>query len=251
MSPLAVGTVVFACVFGGALFGMFLRRLLPDKHLGSDSKDTVRLAMGLVATTLALVLGLLVASAKSFYDTQSAELTQLSANVVLLDRILAHYGPEAADLRSLLRVSLARETALMWRSDASSNTPDQPAPHKGELLVDRIQELSPRDDNQRTLKAQALSLAVQLGQTRWLIFEQRTVPLPTLLLVTLLFWLIVLFISFGLFSPSNLTVLTSLFVAAAAVSGAIFLIVEMYHPYTGLIQLSDAPMRAALAQLGQ
>jgi len=251
MSPLAVGTVVFACVFGGALFGMFLRRLLPDKHLGSDSKDTVRLAMGLVATTLALVLGLLVASAKSFYDTQSAELTQLSANVVLLDRILAHYGPEAADLRSLLRVSLARETALMWRSDAFSNTPDQPAPHKGELLVDRIQELSPRDDNQRTLKAQALSLAVQLGQTRWLIFEQRTVPLPTLLLVTLLFWLIVLFISFGLFSPSNLTVLTSLFVAAAAVSGAIFLIVEMYHPYTGLIQLSDAPMRAALAQLGQ
>lgn len=249
MSSLSASTVVFACVFGGALLGMIMRRLLPEEHLSDESKQAVRLAMGLVATTLALVLGLLVASAKSFYDTQSGEITQLAANVVLLDRILAHYGPEAAEVRSVLRGTVARGMALMWPSEGSNKAP--PASQKGEILLDRLQELSPRDDNQRSLKAQALSLAVQAGQTRWLIFEQRTVPVPKLLLVTLLFWLTVLFISFGLFAPSNLTVVASLFVAALAVTSAIFLIIEMYHPYTGLIQLSDAPLRVALAQLGQ
>ena len=251
MSPFATSAVVFACVFGSSLLGMFVRRLLPDKHLDAESKDAVRLAMGLVATTLALVLGLLIASAKGFYDTQSAELTQLASNVVLLDRILAHYGPEAADLRTLLRSSVTREAAIMFAWDGSTKTHDQPSPLKGEALFDGIQELSPKNENQRTLQAHALSLGIQVGQARWLILEQRTVPIPMSLLVTLLFWLIILFISFGLLAPPNLTVLGTLLVAAGAVSSAIFLIFEMYHPYTGLIRLSDAPIRAALAQLGQ
>ena len=93
MNYIAIRLIVFACVFGGALFGMFLRGVLPERHLSADSKDTVRLGMGLIGTMTALVLGLLVASAKSYYDTQSSELTEMSAKIVLLDRVLAHYGP--------------------------------------------------------------------------------------------------------------------------------------------------------------
>ena len=105
MSSVAIGLIVFACVFGGALLGIFLRGVLPPHHLSAGSKDIVRLGMGLVGTMAALVLGLLVASAKNSYDSQSNELTQLSANVVFLDRLLAHYGPEARGARDQLRAS--------------------------------------------------------------------------------------------------------------------------------------------------
>jgi hypothetical protein len=121
----------------------------------------------------------------------------------------------------------------------------------GERVLDLIHQLSPKDDKQRVLLSQAVSLALQMGQTRLLMYEQRSVPIPKLLLVMLIFWLIALFVSFGLFAPSNYTVIVSLFVAAAAVCGAVFLLLEMYHPYSGYIQVSSEPLRAALAQLGQ
>lgn len=251
MSALNTSIIVFACVFGGALAGMFIHRLLPDQHLSSDTKDVVRLGMGLVATTLALVLGLLVASAKSFYDTQSAEVTQLSANVVLLDRVLAHYGAETADARAELRSVVTRQLATMWAPEGSDKGYLQVPGQRTEIIFEKLHDLTPSNDTQRSLQTQALNMAVQMGQVRWLIFEQKTVPVPRLLLLMLLFWLIVLFASFGLFAPPNLTVVVSLFISAAAVSGAIFLILEMYHPYAGLIEVSDAPLRAALAQLGQ
>ena len=125
INSIAIRLIVLACVFGAALFGMFLRAVLPKQHLSADSKDTVRLGMGMVATTAALVLGLLVASAKNFFDTQSSELTQMSANVILLDRVLAHYGPETKEARDLLRGAVARTLDLIWpqrRSTSFSGT---------------------------------------------------------------------------------------------------------------------------------
>src|SRR5271156_1258708 len=107
VSPMTISWVVFACVFGGALVGMLLRATLPAHHLNADSKDVVKLGMGLVATMSALVLGLLVASAKSSFDAQGAQLKQMSANVVLLDRVLAHYGPETKEARDALRATVA------------------------------------------------------------------------------------------------------------------------------------------------
>jgi hypothetical protein len=203
-----------------------------------------------VATTVALVLGLLVASAKGFYDTQSAEITQFSANMVVLDRVLAHSGPESAEARSALRNLAVRQIEFVALPDDSSGTDSRGGTQKGEVVLDKIQELSPKDDNQPSLRAQATSVAIQLGQTRWLMFEQRTVPVPRLLLVMLVSWLAVLFISFGLYASPNLTVVVSLFFSALAVSGAIFLILAMYHPF-GLIRVSGDPLRAAVAQLGQ
>lgn len=242
MTPFLSSLIVFACVFIGGMLGLYVGPMLPAEHVSSESRDVVRLVMGLVATTVALVLGLLVASAKSFYDTQNNEMTQLAANLVLLDRVLAHYGPEATDTRASLRASAEHWAEVMQPGIGLRH---------GEFVLDQIQALSPKDDNQRTMKAQALSLAIQMGQTRWLIFAQNTIPVPKLLLLVLIFWLTVLFISFGLFAPRNLTVRSGLFISALAVAGAVFLILEMYHPHGGSIQVSDAPLRAALAQLGQ
>ncbi len=253
MEPLASGLIALACVFGGGLLGIFCRRWVPDRHQGPDSKDVVRLAMGLVVTTSAIALGLLIGSAKSFFDTQNAEMAQIAANYVLLDRILANYGPEAADARATLRTELTHRVEESGRSDGAEKAyvTIKSGARMSEATLDTLKALSPKDDNQRFLKLQCLSLEVQLGQTRWLMYAQNTVPFPRFLLVMLIAWLTALFMSFGIFAPRNPLVLAGLFVSAAAVCGAILLILEMYDPLGGLIRISDAPLRAAIEQLGR
>lgn len=250
MSSIAISLIVFACVFGGAVFGSFLRGALPQHHLSADSKDVVKMGMGLVATMAALVLGLLVSSAKGFYDAQSAEVTGMSARIILLDRVLVHYGPETKEARDLLRGAVVESLDRIWpqeRAQGSELVPSTGA----DALLDKIQALSPKDDRQRTLQAQALSMAIGLGQTRWLMYEQGVGSVSQPMLVILVFWLTAIFISFALFAPRNGTVATALFVSGLSVSGAIFLIMEMYTPFSGLIEISSAPLRAALTHLGQ
>jgi len=249
MNAIAIRLFVFACVFGAALFGMFLRTVLPEQHLTADSKDTVRLGMGTIATMAALVLGLLVASAKNFYDTQSSDLTELSANVILLDRILACYGPETKEVRDLLRAAVAHQLDLIWHRDHQQLSEIEPTAGGGEIL-NKIQALSPKNDAQRAFQTQALSMALGLAKERWLMFEEQSNSISIPLLMVLVFWLAIVFASFGLFAPPNATVIATLLLCALAVSGAIFLAVEMYTPFKGLMQLSSAPLRNALAHLG-
>ena len=250
MRSIAISLIVFACVFGGAVAGMLLRALLPKDHLAAESKEVVKVGMGLVATMAALVLGLLVASAKSSYDAQSTELTEMSSKIVVLDRVLAHYGPETKEVRDVLRGTVARVLDEMWSKDRSGASRLEPSSN-AEVLYDEIQGLSPKDDKQRASHAQALGFAIGLAQTRWLMYEQRVSSVSLPMLIILILWLSIIFISFGLFAPTNATVVVSLLAAALSVSGAIFLIIEMYSPYAGLIQISPAPLRSALAHLGQ
>ena len=250
MNSTAIRLVVFACVFGAALLGLFLRTVLPEKHLSADSKDAVRLGMGMIAIMAALVLGLPVASAKSFYDAQGNALTQMSANVITLDRLLSYYGPETREVRDLLRGAVVRQLQLMWHQDHQNLSQMNPTAGAAEIL-NGIQALSPKNEAQHTFQAQALSMAFTLGNERWLMFEEETNSISLPLLAMLVFWLVIVFAGFGLFSPTNTTVVATLFLCAVAVSGAVFLIVEMYTPFKGLIQLSDAPLRNALAYMGK
>jgi hypothetical protein len=206
--------------------------------------------MALVGTTVALVLGLLIASGKGFYDTQNSEVTQLAADAVLLDKILNHYGPETKEIRALLRSSVAYMLDVTWGRDGSAEASVAPSVAR-EVIFDKIQELSPHNDGQRFLQSQALITVEKLSQTRLLMVAQKTSSVPMPLLAVLVFWLTLLFMSFGLFVRPNAVVVVSLLASALAVCAAILLILEMYQPYTGLIQVSSAPLRAALAQLGQ
>jgi hypothetical protein len=243
--------VVFVCVFAGAMCGILLSRTLPPNHLSADSKQVVTLSMGLVATTAALVLGLLISSAKSFYDAQSAELTQMSAKIIMLDRLLAHYGPETKEIRDLLRGTVAGSIDRIWLQ-VSAQASQVSVPATGpEVLLVKIEALSPKNDAQRSLKAQTLNMIIELGQTRWLMYEQGANSVSHPMLLIFVFWLVAIFFSFGLFAPRNATVIAALLVASLSVSGAIFLILEMYAPFEGLIRISSAPLRAALTHLGQ
>jgi len=250
MSSLEISLVTTAVVFAGALLGIALRAVLPQSQLSGESREVVKLGVGLIATMAALVLGLLIASAKSSFDTENAELTDMSSKIVLLDRILAHYGPDAKEARDVLRSSVVG--ALDSLSTETISAPSQSgSSSNGEVLYDQIQGLSPKDDAQRSMQAQALSIMVGVGQTRWLLAAQKSNSVSVPMLVVLVAWLTIIFISFGLFAPPNVTVVASLLVSALSVSGAIFLILELYSPYAGLIHVSGAPLRAALAHLGQ
>jgi Protein of unknown function (DUF4239) len=251
VSPMAIGWIVFALVFGSALVAMFVHDALPEHHLSSDSKDVVKLGVALIATMSALVLSLLVASAKSAFDTRSNQLVQACADVILLDRALARYGPETKEARSLLQRWVATTVERFWPSEGARPVAIGSGPSPVEALYGKIEELSPQSEAQRLMQSQALTEALDLGHLRLLLFEQLKSSIPVPFLVVLVFWLCIIFASFGLFAPRNATVITVLCVCALSVAGAIFLILELDRSFEGLLQVSGAPLRAALAQLGR
>jgi hypothetical protein len=251
VSAISVSLIVFACVFGGALLGMLLRGLLPGHFLSPDSRDVVKTGISLIGTMAALVLGLVLAAAASSYDVQKNELTQVSAQIVMLDRMLAHYGPETKEAREVLRSAVTGALDHLWAPDRLQRLQSEPAHAGNEALYDKIVALTPKDEPQRLLKAQAATLAFGLGQTRWLMFQQESVTVSTPLLVIVVFWLTISFISFGLFAPRNGIVVTTLLLCALSVAGAILLIMEFYTPFHGMIQISSDPLHNALTNLGR
>jgi hypothetical protein len=247
---MVIAFIAFACIFAGALLGLSCRRWLPEDHLSADSKDVVKLAIAVIATMSALVLSLLIASAKSSHDARRSEFTQLSADVILLDRSLNHYGPETKDIRSLLRHSVSGILDRM-STGAGQQTKLEPWGADAGRLHDGIDALSPHNEIQRSMQGQAMKVLSDLGHRRWLLFAESGSAVPMPFLVVLIFWLAIIFASFGLFAPVNATVIATFLVCALSVSGAIFLILELDRSFSGLLQISDAPLREALAHLGE
>jgi len=142
MNDNAIGLLVLAAIFGASLLGMLLRRALSPHHLSSDTKDAVKLGMGLVGTMAALILGLLVAAAKSSYDTEKSEVIQMAAKIAFLDRVLANYGAESADTRVLLRRTVEGAVSRMWPEERSTHAQLDPTRSGTEELYNAIQKLA-------------------------------------------------------------------------------------------------------------
>jgi hypothetical protein len=253
MHHLSVAMIAFACVFGSALLGLYVRTLLPEHHLSDDSIGVIKLATGLIATMAALVLGLLISSAKSSFDTVNGEVTHVAANVILLDRVLAQYGPETQQIRGLLKGTVAAGLPKMASGDPAQLASMQNAESlkRVEYIERRLAELSPQNDLQRRLQARAIAMADDVLAVRELGLLQAIGTTPTPLLVTLVLWLCIIFGAFGLFTPPNATVTIALFLGALSTSIAIFLILEMNTPLEGMVTVSLVPMREALTVLGQ
>jgi hypothetical protein len=248
MNSVFTASIIFACLFGAVLLGRGLRRLLPEHHLSADTKDAVKLAMGLVATMAALLLGLLVSSAKGSYDTIRGEVIQMSAKAVFLDRVLVTYGPEATEARARYRNLVGDIIQRLWPEEANQPADLTPNAQTGNAVYLALQHLSPQDDSQRNLKAQAMSLAAELGQLRSLLDAQSVASISMPMLVVVIFWLFVIFLSFSVLAPPNATATLALLVSTLSVAGAIFLILELDHPFGGLIRISSQPMLNALSQ---
>jgi len=251
-SSITIAAIVFVCVFGSALLGTLLRSLVPIDHLTADSKDTVKVATGLIGTMAALVLGLLTASAKSTFDTLDSEITQNAAHIVLLDRVLAQYGPETKETRDLIRQAVVYRLKLTWPEEASPVQIDVPETAQSlEAIQAHLNALSPQNDTQRALRSRAISISGDIAGSRWLVLAQVADAIPTPFLIVMVLWLMVLFTSFGLLAPRNATVMAALALCALSVAGSIFLILEMSRPLEGVIKVSSAPLRYALSQLGK
>jgi hypothetical protein len=251
MSSIQLALLSLVSVFGGATLGMVLRAVLPQNHLSAETKDTVKLAMGLVATMTALILGLLVASAKGSYDAQRSQVIQMAAKFAFLDRVLSNCGPDAPDARAELRTSVERVIARIWPEDKSRQADLAPMTSAGQAVYEAIQKLSPQTDAERAAKAQAVQFTVELGQMYWLLFQQAGSAISKPLLFIVVFWLAMIFLSFGLFTPRNGTAITALLASAVSVCAAIFLLLELDHPFNGLIKISSEPMRNALEHIGR
>jgi hypothetical protein len=249
MNPTAVGFLVFALVFTGALAGMALRRALPEDHLGQDAKDSMRLAIGLVVTMTGLVLGMLVSSAKTYYDGQKNIVAAMSSEVIILNNSLAVFGPEADPARIEARHFVEGAVDRIWPHEKSRSFELRPK-NNSKTIAELLQLLVPKNELQAVAKAQIAASIQTLSRSYWVMFlqsEQASIPLPLLIVVTA--WLITIFVSFGIFAPPNFTVIATLIICAAAVSGAIFIIMEMYSPFGGILRISPAVVRDALDQM--
>jgi hypothetical protein len=249
MSALVLSGIIFVLVLGGVLLGALLRHTLPQHHLSKESQDVVRLGVGLIATIGALVLGLLIASAKSSFDTQAGQIKQITAGLIQLDNLLEQYGPEAVPIRRQIRSAIDPLVDRLWREKASKSPTPFVATAAAEKAYAEIQSLTPQNDMQRSLQARAIQVSNDFAQTRLLLFVESDNQIPTPFLAVLVFWLIIIFASFSLFSPLNATVFGFLSLFALSASCAIYLILELSEPFKGLMMISSAPLRNALGPL--
>jgi hypothetical protein len=253
MTPILAGLIVIACTFGGALAGRWLRRALPDEHLGGESRDTIKLGFGLIATMSALVLGLVTASAKTSFDSMDQAVRQASLDILVLDRLLARYGPETTEIRQSLKQTVAERVEIIWPDRSPRHLQVAPGTHQRnvERMVDNIEALAPRDDRQRSLKARAADLAERLLQVRWLQASAVLSSIPVLFLVVLLGWITLTFVCYGMLAPPNLTVAAALLLCAVSVGSAVFLILEMDGPFDGFLRVSPAQLLYAIENMGR
>jgi hypothetical protein len=249
MSALTLSGIIFVLTLGGIFIGTLLRRTLPEHHLNEHARDVVRLGVGLVATIAALVLGLLIAAAKGSFDTQISQVRQITADLILLDNILAQYGPEARPVREQIRCTVDPFADELWREKETGSTGPVEMNTAAERVYLEINRLSPHDDLRRSLKARAVQISNDLAQVRFLLFVESENLIAKPFLAVLGFWLTIIFVSFSLFSPLNGTVLTCLFLFALSAACAIFLILELGRPFTGLMMISSAPLRNALGTI--
>ena len=250
MNPAVVGAIVFACTFGGALFGFWLQKR--RKHdLDLESSETIRQSIGVVATMTALILGLVTASAKSSFDEVTFAVETSARDILTLDRLFARYGPETSELRADLKDAVARRVAMIWPQ--GSSRPAQLDPSKlspdAEGFAERIRALTPRDESQQWLQARARESAEKILEARWLASAYSGASVSGLFLVVLLFWLTITFVSYGLVAARNSTVVIVLFFCAVSAGSALFLILEMDGPFVGMLKVSADPMHFALAHL--
>ncbi|MBC9206100.1 DUF4239 domain-containing protein [Roseomonas aerophila] len=251
MGALLVGLLVTACVFAGGVLGLNLHRLLPRHHLTKETQDVIRLGSSTISVLASLVFGLLIATAKTTYDTADRELRAYAADLSLLDRALRHGGPDAAAPRELLRQSTARTIQDLWpASDASSaGLDDASASVMLEQTAEAIRGLTATTTEQRWAQEEAMQIATSLLRQRWLLIEQAGPSVRPFILAVLVSWTVAIFISLGLNAPRNGTVVASLLICAFIIGGAVFLILEMDNPFDGVMSISERSMLNALGQM--
>ena len=247
-----IASLVSACAFAGGLAGLALRRVLPAHHLAKETADVVRLGAGMLSVLAALVLGLMIATARDALDGADRLVRGFSAELVRTDQTLAACGPEAAPVRGPLRRYAGAVLERGWggeRSDRDLLDPGLPAGATLERARAAVLALDPADPARRWLRDQALAGGDAPLRARWELLERREPAIHPVFLAVLTAWIALIFASFGLNAPRNATVVCTFAVCALAIGGAVFLVLEMEGPFDGVIRVAARPMEVALDRM--
>jgi Protein of unknown function (DUF4239) len=251
MIIIAIALALFLGLVGVTLAGARVRRVLTAEQLSAESRDAMKLALGLVATMTAILLGLLISSSKTAFDTTRSEVIQMAAKVALLDRVLVLYGPETAEARRALRDATAEGVRRMWPDTRSGPVRLEPNQQMGDAVYVAISHLTPQDEAHHALKTQAANFMVQLAELRSLVQAQAVSALSKPLLIALVVWLLLIFFGFSLLAPANLPSTLALAAGAFSVACAVFIILDLDHPFAGVIRISSDPMVNTLNHLAK
>jgi hypothetical protein len=249
MFHFVIGLIAFVVIFGGALLGIFAARALPEHHLSDKTRTAVSVSAAILGTLSALVIGLMISTASTSFSTRSREVTAISVDLIRISRMMRRYGPEADEVRAKLRTYATAKIQELFPASGAPAQASEATIGMLETTQDAILALVPTDERQRWLRSQALTLSAELVQARWLLAEQTGDVIPLPFLILLIFWLTIVFATFGLFAPLNTTAVTVLCLCSIAVSGGITMILDLDAPFSGLIRVSAEPMRQALAQI--
>lgn len=247
MSAVAVASIAFALILAGIGLGVWLRRSLPETHLGGDSKDVIKLATALVATMSALVIALLFASTRASFEATNSQVGQLTASVIELDRLLEEYGEEGLALRRVLRQDVATMIASIWTDDGAV-APTQAATADIQI-IGKLHQLAAHDSRQGLLQARVATVSGALSHIRLGLYAHPADSISKPFMSVLVLWLCFIFCTFALSANANATLLSVLFFSALSAASAIYLILELGQPFDGLMQVSSDSLRTALAPL--
>lgn len=249
MIHVVTGLISFAAIFGGALIGLYIRHRLPGHHLSTETQSVVTVSVAVLATLSALVLGLMISAANTSFSKRSDEVRDLSVQVIRMERNLRRYGPSADDARMKMRAWAAIKLEQLYPKKGQSPPPPQKGIETLESVQDALLKLTPSDERQKYLHTLCLTLSSNLIHERWALEQQVGHSIPGPFLILLIFWLAIVFASFGLFAPANTVTIVALFLCSLAVSGGIYLIEELDNPLTGLIRVPFDSMQKALTDM--
>jgi hypothetical protein len=249
-NTLIIGLIVLAALLAGTFAGVKFRDRLPKHHLTDETKSLVSVSTAVVATVSALVLGFLISNANTRFTRLGGEVTALSAQILRLDHVLRRYGADAEPARNMLLQYAEHKAADLFPDDQADVRLGNPATY--ELLQraeDMLLTVKPTNPRDQWWLAQAMTLAAKIGDARWLLAQQVGQGTPKAFIALLVFWLALLFVSFGLFAPRNLTSAVTLTLCALAVAGAVAMFLELEQGFGGLVRISPEPMRQAVKTL--
>jgi hypothetical protein len=251
-SSLLICVMALVAMFGGGLIGIFAARILPKHHLSDSSASVVKLLATVVVSLTSLVLALMLSSANSTFSVNAGIVKKLSSDLIHLDHLLRTYGPEANEARASLRAYAAKKNEELFPLSTVPAATDRETSDQLDNLLDSVLSLAPADRRHTALVDQALAITSSIYAERWLLWENPGSTVPPQFLLVLIFWLFLIFVSFGLFAPVNLTVIASFLLCSLAVSGAILMILDMGDPmHPGWVQVSSEPMRRAMIEIGR
>jgi hypothetical protein len=251
MQSVIISVAVGLLAFAMGLVGLYLKRLLPERHMSMGSRDMIGAIMGLLSLLLALVLGTLVGSAHQFFTSQKAELESLGARSLELELAFRQYGPETEPLRQMMKTSVqeAHDAAQGNRKAYEQHFEIGDYLSKFEKWNDMVASLAPSTPQQTALLSSIRSISASFQQTRLLMSEQLASSISWPLLVIVVGWALLLFCGFGVMSGLNLTSVVALALGAFAVATAIFLILELNQPFSGLLHVPAMSIEATLKAL--